>query len=228
MKKINWHKIIILTIFTFMSLGFTVLFDARWEINESDPHLWIDLCKKDHQFDSLELDPADDLYDQGTVTSEQLLNSVINDFNKIASSYLNLEVVPDDPSNPPAGSNYDATKAINRTITICEGDLFLAIAQAQPDIEDNKLKGCKIKYSDRTLDSAKEWVLAVSHELGHCLGLDHPHETRHSIMSYFVSSDFYRLQIDDKMGITYLFPKTIDGVNHDEKPTYGLSCHFRD
>ena len=92
--------------------------------------------------------------------------------------------------------------------------------------ENEKVVGCEISLERDLLDSAKALVANLTHEIGHCLGLDHSQESVNSIMSYYSDSEsIYRLQIDDRMGITYLFAKNLSKVS--EVNTYGLSCGIK-
>ena len=62
---------------------------------------------------------------------------------------------------------------------------------------------------DITLDAdtdAERFSLTVLHELGHCLGLLHPHYSTKSVMSYSHASKKFELALDDKAGLTVLYP----------------------
>lgn len=156
----------------------------------------------------------DALAGSGSVTVDQLMSSIFDDYNNIDASYLTLVSTSD--------SDY-AARGTNRTIVITFGDASgVSSGEAKQTVEDGVVVGCKVNLESSLLDSAKSFTATVTHELGHCLGLDHPQELTQSIMSYFSDSDISRLQIDDKMGIIYHFPTDPDNVS--ETATLGLSC----
>lgn len=164
--------------------------------------------------------PSDDvLAGSGTLSRQQLVNSILNDFTNIAGSYLTLV----DSSDPDF-----ATRGTDRTITIVEGDPQSVAGgggYARPTIRDGKMVGCDVVLTAPLYrsTSAKEWTLVVTHEIGHCLGLNHAMDTTNSIMSYYYADrQPNRLQIDDKMGIVYLYP--VDPSGARELPTLGLAC----
>jgi hypothetical protein len=149
-----------------------------------------------------------------TLTESQLLQSVIDDFNSIQRSNLifALDTDPDFAAN-----------SLNRRIEIEKGDAAgVSSGEAQPVFSGKKIVGCKIKLTDKSYDKAKTFVGLLTHELGHCIGLDHAQDSVWSVMSYFYYEDVYRLAVDDKMGIVFLYPK--DPADAQEKPTLGLAC----
>lgn len=65
---------------------------------------------------------------------------------------------------------------------------------------------CDISISSSKV-SAKSLLNTITHELGHCVGLGHPHSNYHSIMSYANLGEHGELGLDDKAGITFLYPE---------------------
>jgi len=62
---------------------------------------------------------------------------------------------------------------------------------------------------DISLDAEKDpqkLAFTVLHELGHCLGLLHPHYSTKSVMSYATINKNLELTLDDKAGVTILYP----------------------
>ena len=151
------------------------------------------------------------------------MQSVINDYNSIGSSFIRLAVYPADPSSPgaPAPGDSAFTNALGtvRTIDVCFSHQTFTGGLTVQKYDGNRVVGCNIKISDASSSNAKALTKTLTHELGHCLGLAHPQETTHSVMSYF--SDAIRLQIDDKMGLTYLYPSS---GSAKENATLGLAC----
>lgn len=150
-----------------------------------------------------------------TITIDNVMTSIFNDYNNIAASYIILAGQTD--------LDY-AANATNRTITIVEDtpDGAASGGDAQQARTGSQVTGCTIRFRPQIFEKAKLMVVSVTHELGHCLGLDHPQEITKSIMSYFRSDSEIRLQADDMMGITYLYP--LDSSKVAESATLGLSC----
>jgi hypothetical protein len=149
-----------------------------------------------------------------SLTTTQLLASVIDDYNSIQSSNLILAL----DSDPDFAAN-----SANRRITIQDGSAGgLSSGEARFKTEGAYIISCEINLTSAAYKDAKTFLHLVTHELGHCMGLDHPQDTENSVMSYFHLDDVYRLAIDDKMGIVHLYPK--DPSYADEKPNLGLSC----
>lgn len=62
---------------------------------------------------------------------------------------------------------------------------------------------CDISLSSET--DTERLASTVLHELGHCIGLKHPHYSTKAVMSYATKSTF-SLYLDDKAGATVLYP----------------------
>ncbi len=214
-----------------MASGFTLISSNTWEVSESDPTLWVKLCSsiKSNTWTSNNLNNAsDELGSLSTVTSTQLLTSITNNYNNITNAWIRLAAYPDDPSNPGSPASGDSTfttlKASRRTIEVCyadPGSIFTG-GYAEPSYDGKVIKGCKIVLLEKYKNDLKAFTSTLTHEIGHCLGLDHPMETTNAIMSYFHPDDKFRLMADDIMGLVFLYPKS--GVSIKEKSTLGLSC----
>lgn len=149
-----------------------------------------------------------------TLTEAQLLNSVLADYNNIQSSFLTLVTDAD-----PDFGNY----RLNHQIIIRKGSAAgLSSGEARPQFSGGFIVSCEISMTDSAYKDAKTFLHLLAHEIGHCLGLEHPQETVNAVMSYFHKDEIYRLAIDDKMGIVHLYPE--DPSYAKEIPTYGLSC----
>lgn len=226
MKK---EKLVLIFLFLFLCVGFRTSFqDYRWEVSQSDPYLWIKLCDRNITL-PIDVDSNDELYGEYSINTVTALNSLLKDINGIFASYIRLEIYPADPSNPPAQSNFNITKAQRRTITLCAGNPSdLAGGQSQKKFDGKKIINCEIVYDPDIHHSLKSYLGMIGHELGHCLGLDHPQDIADSLMSYYSDPEkIYRLAPDDKIGIRYLYPANVPGVSHKEEPTYGLSCAYK-
>ncbi len=149
-----------------------------------------------------------------TLTESQLLQSIIDDVNNVQRSNLILALDSD--------TDYAANNT-NKRIEIEQGVAAgQSSGEAQLTFAGRTITACKIKLTDKAFESAKTYVALVTHELGHCLGLEHPQDTVWSVMSYFYNDEVYRLAIDDKMGIVHLYSKEASEAN--EKATFGAAC----
>lgn len=160
------------------------------------------------------LPSGDTLAGAGTVTIQQIMNSVFNDYNNIQGAFVTLVDSND--------ADY-AAYSTNRKITIREGTPEgVSGGAAQQSWNGSNVDACTIILKTSVMQDAKLFTSVVTHELGHCLGLNHPMDTVNAIMSYYVGSDIVRLQLDDKMGIVYLYPT--NKSKSEEEATLGLSC----
>lgn len=211
-----------------LSLGFRV-FPGKWDISKSDPTIWIKLCSAAVTIDENDITENDPLAGITGLTYNQVIQSVIDDYNNVPSSYLRLALYPADPNNPgtplAGDSAFSTTLAEKRTIEICFGDTNPAAGvsggYAQPKYEGGNLVGCNIQAKSEYTKKAKFLTHLLTHELGHCFGLMHPQEGSHSVMSYFQKDLILRLKNDDYAGISYKYPE--DEAYSKENYTMGLS-----
>lgn len=215
MKKIN------LFTFIFIVFGFRTFYaENLWPTSNSTQANRKLFIIYDDASDSIKNDfvgTSDELSDDGsTITVETAVDSIMSDFNSIASAYVELVDSED--------IDYSQSFASDRTISISfGGSAGTTTGHAQMEYVNGEVVGCKIALESSLKDSAKEFIQTLTHEIGHCLGLDHAQDTVNSIMSYYMDRDaIFRLQNDDKMGITYLFPSDVSKAK--EVSTFGLSC----
>lgn len=219
-RKNKLYRIVLVLILFFVSLGFRSYPNGNnWDISRSDPKLFLDFSEDMVPNDN-DVDSDDALYDQ-TLTHDLVSQSIMDDYNNIASSFITL-------ANKDIDSEYSDSDHSKRIIEIelSSSTPGTSSGWAQQLTEGDQAVGCKIVLNDSILSSAKAFIGTLTHEIGHCLGLDHPQDTTHAIMSYYRSSDIYRLEIDDKTGLTALYPQDPDeGV---EGSTLGLKCSPND
>jgi hypothetical protein len=203
-------SILILAVFT---LGFRIFPGAaKWNISAVDPAIWIRICERP-EFDKNDLPSGDALANQ-TLTFNLVLQSIKDDYNNVSTSFTELRDSAVDSGFDPSSS---------RIIDVCFSGLFMASGFASRKVANSQVVGCDIKLSDRLKTSPRAFISTLTHELGHCMGLDHTQDLSYSIMSYFRDRDLIRLQIDDKMGLTFLYPS--DPEYGHEASTLGLSCN---
>jgi hypothetical protein len=211
------------SVFVFFCLifcvGFRVYPDKKWQIDPTSSttasrKVFVSIITSGTSMDN-NLPSTDALSSAGsTLTESQLLDSILTDFNSISASGLILARDTD--------SDFNAYST-DHLITIETGTAAgTSTGEARPQFSGRNFVSCKIVLSSKGYQDAKTFVALVTHELGHCVGLEHPQDTVNAVMSYFHEDDLYRLAIDDKMGIVHLYPK--DPASGDEKSTLGLSC----
>lgn len=212
----NWHKLFFIISCLFFVTGFRTFFNKNQWNTFATPaaktKLFVDYNKASQTVTN-DLTEGD-ILNGSSLTVEVIMDSIFDDYNNISASYIQL-VDTDD-------SDYASEKE-GRIITLRFGGASGANAgEAQLKTSGSTINGCDITLEESLLDSAKDLIGVVTHELGHCVGLDHPQENVRAIMSYFSDPDDIRLKMDDKMGIIYLFP--VDKAKASEKSTWGLSC----
>ena len=162
-----------------------------------------------------DLPSGDVLFGTPTVTVDQLMTSIFNDYNNIDAAFVVLANTSD--------TDY-VTRATNREIEILmAGSSGATSGEAKAKVDGSgDVVGCSINLQEKITDDASGFVATVTHEIGHCLGLDHPQETVNARMSYYSSADNPRLLMDDKMGIVHFYP--VNSEVGAEASTFGLSC----
>lgn len=209
----NKFRILSIALLALLSAGFRVFpGDVRWTISPSDPIIWIRMCERP-EFSSNDLPAGDPLAGQ-VLTFNSVLTSIKDDFNNVQTSFIELRDTGID-------AGFDPNTA--RIINVCFGGIVLASGSANRKTEENRVLSCEIKLADKLKTSPKSFIATLEHEIGHCMGLDHTQDLTYSIMSYFREKDLIRLQIDDKMGLTYGYPQ--DPEYGKEAATFGMSCN---
>lgn len=202
--------------FILMCLGFRTFDDQKtFDINNSataKTKIFVDYDQGSVTLTN-DMPDGDSLAGNSSVTVTSAMTSIFTDYNNIAAAYVQLVATSD--------SDY-AAESKNRIITIRKAATSgLTGGEAKLQFEGTQVVGCTIDVKPELYENAKSFVTTVTHEIGHCLGLDHPQETVNAVMSYF-NNEIPRLQIDDIMGIVYLYPT--DPSKAKETATLGMSC----
>ena len=196
-------------------LGFRVYSPkVKWNIENSSGNntIWLRFCRHPSLTNN-DVGSTDPLYGS-SITFDSVIDSILNDYTSVSTSFIQLKDGDRD-------ANFASSNTTNRIIDVCFEDMTIKDGYATPKIENNQIIGCDFKVNTEALGSAKRFLRVATHELGHCFGLDHSQDTTHSVMSYFANG-LYRLQDDDKMALTYLYPEA--GYDENETATYGTSC----
>ena len=231
MKKIEICILLILVL-PFLT-GFRVM-QGRWDVDRTQPTLWL---KFDSGYLGKEFKEIEEFEEalEGVAPALRklkIVQMVVDDYNSIPDSFIRIAIYPDDEFDIPTDPldtpfSEDATK--NRIIEIKDGAETPVVAGAaaleSDPLDASTIIRCEIIVNEIVSQDAKQLKGTLTHEIGHCLGLHHNHPDVDSIMSYnrFAS---YGLGVDDKMGITFLYPT--DPSLAAETATYGASCEVRD
>lgn len=155
---------------------------------------------------------------------EALLRTAMSKWNSVESSYLNFEL----EINP--GVVIDSEDEIYAIVVENQESKSVAAAalpnfiSSEKGDSPNKQSGriifdCDISVGTSKV-SAKSLLNTLTHELGHCVGLGHPHSNYHSIMSYANIGEHGELGLDDKAGISFLYP----APGESQKVQYMTTC----
>lgn len=90
-------------------------------------------------------------------------------------------------------------------ITVEKMESATSSAFAVPTSRGGKIVDCDISIGNHR-QALASLAFTLTHEIGHCLGLGHPHTSYKSIMSYSSQSSRLALSADDMAGIIYLYP----------------------
>jgi len=176
------------------------------------------LKNKDEVLDGMFADATD------AQLMEALLVEAMRIWTNVETSYIELEVTLD--ANVEVDDD-DETFAIvveeQASKTIAAAALPSFISQ-DPDPsprekDEHIIHDCDIIISSASV-SAKSLLRTLVHELGHCLGLGHPHSNYLSIMSYASLNNEAKLGLDDEAGVSFLYPSP--GLSQDVN--YLTSC----
>lgn len=211
------RKIVCLVLLATFMTGFrTFSPETRWDITRAQPKIFVHFCEMP-SITTNDLPEGDPLFGQA-LTFTTVMTSVYADITSIPGSYVSLNDAATDP---------EWATSTNRTIEVCFKSQTGGGGVAKLKMgSGGKLSGCEIELHPGLTSSAKGFVRTLTHEIGHCLGLDHSHDNDRSLMSYFMSDNIVRLQMDDKMGLIQQFP--LDPAYGQESPNFGASCAPRD
>ncbi len=134
---------------------------------------------------------------------EALITEAMATWSNVRGSYLRLNLSTDTETPEPSKEDH------NNFIVVAATQNLNSAAFATPSIERPDERHSEIADCDITVGTKKvtiEFLLyALTHELGHCIGLGHAHDNYKSLMGYSRTPGSAKLSADDKAGITYLY-----------------------
>lgn len=152
---------------------------------------------------------------------EALIAEAMDSWNNVQGSYLRLSATTATEAREP-----NPDDQIN-VIVISETHNLNSAAFAAHTIERSHERHAEIVDCDITVGTKKvsvEFMLyALTHELGHCLGLGHAHDKYQSLMGYSRTPGSAKLSPDDKAGIIYLYGDPAYG-DQQVKELIGRQC----
>lgn len=224
-KTLKPHLLILICALVF-SFGFKIQQKYKWNISPDDPTVWLDVDPDvmAFSFSSIKFDDGSEILEDVADEDQArtILNAIINDYNSISTSYLRL-ALPDSPAAEDSDiASFDSN---DRKIKIVFGTpaAFGAIGYASFSGSGSKMSGCTITLQRSAVGMAQIFKGTLTHELGHCMALDHNHADRDSIMSYSRPMAMHYLGADEKIAMTYLYPR--DNAYAKEVATLGMSCN---
>jgi hypothetical protein len=180
--------------------------------------------------DAPELTEKEDVLDGSFADSSDqdlmaaLLTRAMNTWNSVPTAYVVLNLQQD------ASAHIDENDETFSIVVEAQDSQAVAAAALpsfmtrDPDptaleSDPHVIHDCDISVSNSSV-SAKSLLRTLVHELGHCLGLGHPHSSYRSIMSYSSLDDSANLALDDKAGVSFLYPEP----SESEDVRYLTSC----
>ena len=212
-------------------LGFQPNSRSRWQITKDSPLIWVkyDPNLLSSNFSNTEFSGANNPLEgvDDSQAMQAILEAIMADYNSLGSTFLRLAFYPVSGFGYTSvdSASFSEQAVENRIIEVelgKPGSAFGASGEAKTELSGGDIVGCKIKIGSGTVKHAKEFKSTTTHEIAHCLGLGHSHNDTDSVLSYNRRSDLHDLGIDDKIGLTFLYP-TDDSFNK-ETPTLGLAC----
>jgi len=149
---------------------------------------------------------------------QEMLTRALARWSSVKGSYLRLTL------NTAQSGLARRDEKDKRYSIVTESNTNVAVAAfANPVSVDNEsyIEDCDISISDTSVTAAS-LNYTITHELGHCVGLGHPHTNYGALMGYSRNGgEYVALGADDKAGVIFLYP---DPAYSDGSVTETYGC----
>ena len=214
-----------------MMLSFRTFHDIRWDVTPESPVVWIELL--DETLYSADGYPGKEDQFTGSLSSlkgmpvelqrSEIWRQVLKDLNSVETAFIKLRLKPGQINSIDQENQYgyDEEYAKRHTIKIkiLANDKSNG-GNSNGDLSSQTMTACTINFGQAVPDVPKRYKLVATHEIMHCLGVDHDKEDGDSLMSYDqVQTD---LAAADRAALTHLYP--LHPAYGKEEDTLGLAC----
>ena len=209
----------LLTFFLASSFVLLGLHEARLDISEDDPVVVF------HWSGTTEVEGLD-IYRDGVyqeASSEEVLRSIIShaldNWSQVEGSFIEFQLIPEPLEDSEGSENSDSHYTDGKHVITLMGEGTVSGWSIPIPAADNFsiISDCTVVINGNPIH-AYMLEMVITHELGHCMGLGHPHTSVHAVMSYnskhsALAVGLFRmkgvqLSVSDKAGATYLYPKS--------------------
>lgn len=155
-----------------------------------------------------------------------LLTRAMNTWNSVPTAYVNLNSIQDASAHIDENDETFSIVVEEQESQAVAAAALPSFISSDPEPSDRErdthiIHDCDISVSSSSV-AAKALLRTLIHELGHCLGLGHPHSSYRSIMSYSTMDDSSNLALDDKAGVSFLYPEPSESEDVQYLTTCGV------
>lgn len=201
----------------FFTSGFVLLtgpHESRLKTNEDDEVVfsWNGTSPLITDIDSFKDGSLSDL--SSAELMESILELVMSIWSNIPGTSINLVMSSEIAEDAVVDRNDLLHSIVVKQNTNLTSAAFAIVNNEESSANPNRnyIVDCDISVSSRPV-TASELAFTLLHELGHCIGLGHNHLSHQSVMGYASTREDLELDLDDKLGVLFLYP---DEENDEE------------